>query len=156
MVDLTYKHGVTLTESADNPSLLRITQQGVTFYNGTADQADEATFQINKPTLVTSLSGASVLGPGYLKEALETHFGEGGSWAIVNRVETGSTEAETRANLIGDATAKTGLYSALRCKALLGIQPRVIVTEGDTGVYVEDGVVSITVTNGGNGYTAAP
>ena len=156
MVDLSYKHGVTVVESTDTPSLLRVSNFGVTLYNGTADDADAATFPINTPTLVTSLSGASLLGDSWLKESLETHFGEGGSYAIVNRVETGEDDDETRANLLGDATARTGVYAALRAKSLLGLQPRVIVTQGDTGAYIEDGVVSVTVTAGGSDYTSPP
>lgn len=156
MVDLSYKHGVTLVESPDTPSLLRVANFGASFFNGTADDADAATFPINEPVLVTQLSQATALGNSWLKEALETYFGEGGSYAIVNRVETGADADETRANLIGDATARTGLYAALRCKSLLSLQPRVLVTEGDTGVYVEDGVVSVTVTAGGADYTSAP
>lgn len=156
MVDLSYKHGVTLVESADTPSLLRVSNFGVTFFNGTADDADEATFPVNTPTLITSLSQATLLGASWLKEQVEVYFGEGGSYLIVNRVETGGDDDETRENLIGDPTERTGLYAALKAKALLGIQPRTIVTEGDVGAYIEDGVVSITVTAGGAGYTSAP
>ena len=156
MVDLSYKHGVTLVESADTPSLLRVSNFGVSLFNGTADDADASTFPINDPTLVTSVSQAALLGTSWLKERLETFFGEGGSYAVVNRVATGEDDDETRENLIGDASERTGLYAALRVKGLLGIQPRVVVTEGDVGTYVEDGVVSITVTDGGSGYTSPP
>jgi phage tail sheath protein FI len=156
VVDLSYKHGVTLNESPDTPSLLRITNFGVTQFNGTAPDADAATYEINKPTLVTSLSQANLLGESWLKAALETYFGEGGSYAVVNRVAVGADAAETQANLIGDASTKTGIYAALSTKAILRVQPRVLVTEGDTGTYIEDGVVSITLTNNGQDYTSAP
>lgn len=156
MVDLSYKHGVTVVESPDTPSLLRAVNFGITFFNGTAPDADDATYPLNTPTLVTSLSKANLLGDSYLKSALETYFGEGGSYAIVNRVAVGADADETQANLIGDASAKTGIYAALRAKALLGYQPRVLVSEGDTGTYTEDGVVSVTLTNNGNDYTSTP
>lgn len=161
MVDLSYKHGVTVVESPDTPSLLRAVNFGITFFNGTAPDADDATYPLNTPTLVTSLSKAVLLGGSYLKSALETYFGEGGSYAIINRVAVGNTDDETQANLIGDASAKTGIYAALRAKALLSsggvtYQPRVLVSEGDTGTYTEDGVVSVTLTNNGNDYTSAP
>ncbi len=161
MANLSYGHGVTLVESPDTPSLLRVNRFGISFFNGTAPNADEASFPLNTPTLVTSLTQANLLGDSWLKSALETYFGEGGSYAIVNRVEVGADADETQANLIGDATAETGLYAALKAKSLLSvapqvIQPRVIVTEGETGAYIEDGVVSITVTNGGADYTTAP
>lgn len=156
MADLSYFHGVKLEESPDTPSLLRVANFGITFFNGTAPAADDATYPLNTPTLVTSLSKANLLGDSYLKSALETYFGEGGSYAIVNRVAVGADADETQANLIGDASAKTGIYAALRAKALLGYQPRVLVSEGDTGTYTEDGVVSVTLTNNGQDYTSAP
>jgi phage tail sheath protein FI len=161
VADLSYFHGVKLEESPDTPSLLRVNRFGISFFNGTAPDADEATYPLNTPTLVTSLTQANLLGDSWLKSALETYFGEGGSYAIVNRVAVGADADETQANLIGDAGAETGLYAALKAKSLLSvapqvIQPRIIVTEGDTGTYVEDGVVSITLTNNGNDYTSAP
>lgn len=161
MADLSYFHGVKLEESPDTPSLLRVNRFGISFFNGTAVNADAATFPLNTPTLVTSPTQANLLGDSWLKSALETHFGEGGSYAIVNRVAVGANAEETQANLIGDASTQTGIYAALKAKSLLSvapqvIQPRVLVTEGDVGTYIEDGVVSITVTNGGAGYTSAP
>jgi phage tail sheath protein FI len=157
MAELAYFHGVKLTESSDTPSLVRVSKFGVTFVNGTAPDADEARFPLNTPTLVTSLTAAAALGAaGTLLDDVTTVFAEGGSSVIVNRVAAGAGAAETRANLIGDAVARTGLYAALRAKHLLGLQPRVLVTAGDTGTWIEDGVTSIAVTDGGSGYTSAP
>lgn len=157
MADLSYFHGVSLGESPDTPSLLRVTNFGVTFINGTAPDADAAAFPLNTPTLVTSLAAASLLGAaGTLLADVTTVLGEGGSTVIVNRVEDDADAAVAQANLIGNAASRTGLYAALRAKSLLGVQPRVLVTAGDTGSYVEDGVVSVTVTDGGADYTSAP
>ncbi len=157
MADLSYFHGVNLAESADVPSLLRVSNFGFTFINGTAPAADAAAFPLNTPTVVTSLAGASLLGAtGTLIADLETYFGEGGTIAIVNRVEHSETPTTLQANLIGDAVARTGLYAALKAKPLTGYQPRVIITAGDTGAWVEGGIVSVAVSNGGTGYTTAP
>lgn len=157
MADLSYFHGVNLGESPDTPSLLRVAQQGATFINGWAEDADEAAFPLETPTLVTSTSAAALLGStGTLLADLTTYFGEGGSLAIVNRVEYSDNADTLQSNLIGSAANRTGLYAALRAKALLGVQPRVLITAGDTGAYVEDGVVSVTVTDGGADYTTAP
>lgn len=157
MADLSYHHGVKLAESADVPSLLRVSNFGVTFFNGTAPAADAAAFPLNTPTVVTSLPGAALLGAtGTLLADLTTYFGEGGTIAIVNRVEDSETPADLQANLIGDAVARTGLYAALKAKALTGYQPRVLVTAGDTGSWIDDGIVSVAVSNGGTGYTSAP
>lgn len=157
MADLSYFHGVNLGESPDTPSLLRVQNFGVTFVNGTAPDADAAAFPLNTPTLVTSQAAAALLGStGTLLSDVLTVMGEGGSTVIVNRVEDDDDPEVVQANLIGDAAARTGLHASLRAKSLLGVQPRVIVTAGDTGAYIEDGVLSVTVTNGGADYTAAP
>lgn len=144
MADLAYAHGVTLVESAVTPSLLRVQRQGITFVNGTAPDADPAAFPLNYPTLVTSLTQAAGLGAdGTLLEDVQTVFGEGGSWCIINRVEHSADPVVLQANLIGDPVARTGLYAALRAKGLTGYQPRVVITAGNTGAWVEAGVVSI-------------
>lgn len=157
MADLSYFHGVNLAESPDVPSLGRFGNFGGTYFNGTAPDADAGVFAYNIPTLVTSLTAASALGAeGTLLADLTTYFGEGGTLAIVNRVEHSDTPSELQANLIGDPVARTGLYAALRAKALTGYQPRVLVTAGDTGSWIDDGIVSVAVSNGGTGYTSAP
>lgn len=157
MADLAYSHGVTLVESAATPSLLRVQRQGITFINGTAPDADVAAFPLNYPTLVTSVAAAALLGAaGTLLEDVTTVFGEGGSWCIINRVEHDADAAVLQSNLIGDPVARTGLYSALRAKGLTGYQPRVIITAGNTGAWVEDGVVSVSLTSEGSKLTEAP
>ncbi len=157
MADLAYAHGVTLTESTETPSLLRVQRQGITFINGTAPDADPAAFPLNTPTLVTSETKAKGLGAdGTLLEDVKTVFGEGGSWCIVNRVEHSADPAMLQANLIGDLVARTGIYAALRAKGLTGYQPRVIITAGNTGAWVEAGVVSVSVVAEGSKLTEPP
>lgn len=157
MADLAYAHGVTLTESTETPSLLRVQRQGITFINGTAPDADPAAFPLNTPTLITSLTQATGLGAdGTLLEDVKTVFGEGGSWCIINRVEHSADPAELQANLIGDAVARTGLYAALRAKGITSYQPRIIITAGNTGAWVEAGVVSVSVVAEGSKLTEPP
>lgn len=157
MADLSYFHGVKLAESADTPQLLRVQNFGVTYVNGTAPDADEAAFPLNTPTLVTASAQAALLGAaGTLLDDVNAVLGEGGSYVIVNRVEDNADVALLEASLIGDPTARTGLYGALRAKALLGLQPRLIVTAGNTGSFIDDGVVSITLATQGGDMTEAP
>lgn len=157
MADLSYHHGVKVVESPDTPSLLRVSRQNVTFINGTAPDADAAAFPLNYPTLVTSLTQAALLGAaGTLLDDVTTVFGEGGSFVMVNRVEHSDTPAVLEANLIGDAVQRTGLYAALRAKALTGYQPRVIITAGNTGAWIEDGLVSVSLSSQGSNMTEAP
>jgi phage tail sheath protein FI len=157
MADLSYFHGVKLEESADGPALLRVNNYGVTFINGTAPDADPAAFPLNMPTLVTSLSAASALGAaGTLLDDVTTVFGEGGSVVIVNRVEHSDTPATLQSNLIGDPVARTGVYAALRAKSLLSLQPRVLITAGNTGAWVDNGVVSVSLATEGSNLTEVP
>lgn len=157
MADLSYRHGVKLVESPDTPALLRVSQFGATFVNGTAPDADAAQFPLNAPKLVTSLAQLSGLGiAGTLRGEVSTVLNEGGSWVLVNRVAHDDNPAVLRANLIGDPVARTGLFAALKAKALQGVTPRVIVTAGDTGSYIDNGIVSVSLTEGGSGYTSAP
>ncbi|MBA8798260.1 hypothetical protein FHW77_001966 [Agrobacterium sp. RC10-4-1] len=157
MVDLSYHHGVKLVESADSPAILRVTRSGITYVNGIAPDADPAAFPLNYPTIVRSLTAATALGAaGTLLEDIKTVFDEGGSWCIVNRVPESPDPATLQNNLIGDPVARTGLYAALRAKALTGYQPRVIITAGDTGAWIEDGVVSVSLTSQGDNLTEAP
>ncbi len=157
MADLSYAHGVTLTESAETPSLLRVQRNGITFVNGTAPDADPAAFPLNYPTLITSLPSAAALGvAGTLLEDVSTVFNEGGSWCIVNRVPDSADPATLESNLIGDPVARTGIYAALRAKAITGYQPRVAITSGNTGAWVEGGVVSISLAEQGAKLSEAP
>lgn len=157
MADLSYFHGVKLEESPDTPSVVRVQQQGVTFVNGHADGADAAAFPINEPRLVTSVSQAALLGAeGSLLRDVTTIFEEGGSYVQVNRVEYSATPATLEANLIGDPVARTGLYAAHKAKSLTGYKPRVIVTEGATGSWIEGGVTLIVMATNGSNLTEAP
>ncbi len=157
MVDLSYHHGVKLVESADTPSLVRVQRSGITFVNGTAPDADPAAFPLNYPTIVRSLPQAAALGAsGTLLEDVTTIFNEGGSWCIVNRVPESADAATLQNNLIGDPVARTGLYAALRAKAITSYQPRVLITAGDTGAWIEGGVVSVSLTSEGDNLTEVP
>ncbi|MEW7890917.1 phage tail sheath family protein [Agrobacterium fabrum] len=100
---------------------------------------------------------AAALGAaGTLLEDVTTIFNEGGSWCIVNRVPESADAATLQNNLIGDPVARTGLYAALRAKAITSYQPRVLITAGDTGAWIEGGVVSVSLTSEGDNLTEVP
>lgn len=157
MADLSYFHGVKVEESATAPVALRVSQQGATFVNGSAPDADPASFPINQPRLITSLAQAALLGEGgTLRQDVETILGEGGSYVIVNLVEHSDDPEQMESNLIGNPTSRSGLYSALRAKSLLGIQPRVVVTAGNTGAYISGGLLSVALSQLGAKLTEKP
>lgn len=157
MADLSYFHGVKLDESPDTPSVVRVQNQGATFINGHANLADAAAFPLNEPKLVTSLSQAAALGAdGTLLRDVTTVFQEGGTYCVLNRVAYHATAATLQANLIGDPVARTGLYAFHRAKALTGIKPRVIITDGDTGAWIEGGLTGVVMATAGSNLTEAP
>lgn len=157
MADLSYFHGVKLDESPDSPSVVRVQNQGATFINGHADLADPAAFPENEPKLVTNLSQAAALGAdGTLLRDVTTVFQEGGTYCVLNRVPYSATPATLQANLIGDPVARTGLYAFHRAKALTGIKPRVIITDGDTGAWIEGGLTGVVMATAGSNQTEPP
>lgn len=157
MTDLSYKHGATVVESAETPSLLRVSKFGIGFCVGTAPDANATEFPLNVPVTVTSLSQAKLLSTaGTLLSDVEAFFGEGGTLLVITRVEHSETPATLQANLIGTLAAKTGIYSVLRVSPDLGLKPRVIFTAGDTGTWIENGVVSIAMATAGSNLTEAP
>jgi phage tail sheath protein FI len=156
MSDISFHHGVRVNESPDTPSIIQYGRNDLTFVNGTSADADVAAYPINMPTVITSTSQLPALGKGWLREAATAIFGEGGSAVIVNRVEHSETAATLQDNLIGDQAAQAGIYAALRAFDLTGFKPRVIITEGDTGAYVQNGALSVALSSGGELLTAAP
>ncbi|KQZ54624.1 phage tail protein [Rhizobium sp. Root149] len=156
MADLSYFHGVKLEESPDTPSLVRINRFGTTFANGSAPDADPAQFPLGL-TLVTSLTQAAALGTaGTLLDMVTTLFGEGATYVIVNRVEHSADATTMQNNLVGDPVARTGLYAALTAKSRGLPQPRVLITAGNTGAWIEGGLVSVSVATNGEKLTEAP
>lgn len=156
MSNLSYFHGSRVLESAESPSIFKISNHNSTLYVGTSEDADPAAYPLNEPTIVSGPSLLAALGSGWLAEAARAHLGEGGEGVIVTRVAAGANEAATETNVIGDMAARTGIYSILACKARLGIRPAVIVVEGNTGAIIENGAVSVTLSGGGSNLTEAP
>lgn len=81
--------------------------------------------------------------------------GIGAARIVVVLVEEGDTDAETIANIIGDEEDKTGIWQFLEAPEELGLTPRLIIAPGYTH-QTANGVASVTVSNGGSGYTSAP
>lgn len=75
---------------------------------------------------------------------------------MLNRVPYSATPATLQANLIGDPVARTGLYAFHRAKALTGIKPRVIITDGDTGAWIEGGLTGVVMATAGSNLTEPP
>ncbi|MEH6521230.1 phage tail sheath subtilisin-like domain-containing protein [Sulfitobacter sp.] len=134
MADLSYHHGTRLSESNETPVLVQVAQSAVVGLLGTAPDADADKFPLNTPVLLkgTPTDAVGIGDTGTLKDAIDDVFDQVGAYTIIIRVEEGADLAATMANLIGDATERTGVHALLKSEPMLGIKPRLIAAPGFT------------------------
>lgn len=162
MADISFHHGTRVFESQETPILIRTAQSAVIALIGTAPDADPIEFPLNKPVLIAGpaqISKARKLGDaGTLKKAVDGVFDQVGTYTYIVRVAEGQTTYETYSNLVGDATARTGVHALKKCESLYGrnLKPRLVAVPGFTSSLATDGIASINVTVRGANYTTAP
>ncbi len=134
MADLSYHHGTRLSESNETPVLVQVAQTAVVGLLGTAPDADPVKFPLNTPVLLkgTPTDAVGIGDTGTLKDAIDDVFDQVGAYTVVIRVEEGVDLAATMSNLVGDATARTGVHALLKSEPMLGIKPRLIAAPGFT------------------------
>lgn len=130
---------------------------------GTAPDADPDAFPINTPVLIAgSRREAAKLdmtgnGLGTLPAALDSILDQAGAVVVVIRVEKGTTDAQTLANILGGVNATTGKYEGvhalLGAESVLGVRPRILLVPGFTHQRVSGGITTLTASNVGAGYT---
>lgn len=153
MASVSFHHGTRVFESAETPVLVRTAQTAVIGLIGTAPDADETKFPLNKPVQILRPSDAEGLGAdGTLMEAIDSIFDQGGCPIVLVRVEEGATAAETWANLVGSQVSFTGVHAFRRAKPDGLYKPKLLLAPGYTQTSPADGVASINVTEGGTGY----
>ncbi|WP_109397497.1 phage tail sheath protein [Proteus faecis] len=126
-----YHHGVRVIEINEGTRPIRTISTAIVGVVCTADDADEKTFPLNKPILLTDVS--QVIGKagktGTLASTLKAIADQAKPITVVVRVEQGESEAETTTNIIGGTTEeglKTGLQALLASQSQHGIKPRII------------------------------
>lgn len=133
-----FLHGVEVSEISSGPRTIRTTKSSVIGLIGTAPDADNTIFPLNKPVLIVgSRREASKLGAtGTLPMAINGIFDQIGAMVIVVRVEAGEDEAETIANIIGGVDAQTGDYKGvqafLSAESIVHAAPRILIAPGFT------------------------
>ncbi len=138
MVDLTYNHGVRVTESAETPALIKIAETAVVGIIGTAPNADAAKFPLNVPVLLKKPSDAAALGDGgTLKEAVDGVLDQTGTYIVVVRVAENADPAVQTSNIVGDAAQKTGVHAFEKAEGLFGwkFKPRLLCAPGFTSAF---------------------
>ncbi|WP_218955475.1 phage tail sheath subtilisin-like domain-containing protein [Acinetobacter sp. YH01020] len=105
---------------------------------GTAPDADEELFPLNTPVLIAgSRTQAAKLGvSGTLSDAVDSIFDQIGALVIVVRVDEGSSETETLANIIGGNNSINGGYEGVHCflaaENIVGFAPKILIATGFT------------------------
>ena len=133
-----FLHGVEVSEITSGPRTIRTTKSSIIGLVGTAPDADNTVFPLNKPVLIVgSRREAAKLGAtGTLPMAINGIFDQIGAMVIVVRVEAGEDEAETIANIIGGVDAQTGDYKGvqafLSAESIVHAAPRVLIAPGFT------------------------
>lgn len=105
---------------------------------GTASDADPLLFPINTPVLIAgSRTEAAKLGStGTLPDAIDSIFDQIGAVVVIVRVEKGTSDALTLANVLGGVNATNGGYEGIHCflaaENILGFVPKIF---NCTGLY---------------------
>ncbi|MCU4481358.1 phage tail sheath subtilisin-like domain-containing protein [Acinetobacter ursingii] len=105
---------------------------------GTAPDADPTLFPVNTPVLIAgSRTQAAKLGlTGTLPDAIDSIFDQIGAVIVVVRVEKGTSDALTLANILGGVDATNGDYEGVHCflsaENILGFVPKILIAPGFT------------------------
>ncbi|MFP3030463.1 MAG: phage tail protein, partial [Wolbachia sp.] len=134
-----FLHGVNVIEVTSGAKVVRTAKSSVIGVIGTAPEADEQKFPLNKPVLVAgSLKEAAKLGKsGSLPSAINGIFSQIGATVVVIRVKESENsdpklkEEETLKNIIGGVDKETGEYqgiqSFLSSESIVHVAPRILI-----------------------------
>lgn len=130
-----YHHGVRVVEINEGTRVIRTVATAVIGIVATATDADEATYPLDRPALVTNV--ATAIGKagtqGTLRDTLTAIGDQASPIIVVVRVAEGLDDAETTANVVGTVTPdsqRTGLQALLTAKQKLGVTPRILGAPG--------------------------
>lgn len=155
-----YHHGVRVIEINEGTRPIRTISTAIVGVVCTADDADEKTFPLNKPVLLTDVSQAigKAGKTGTLASTLKAISDQAKPVTVVVRVEQGESEAETTTNIIGGTTEeglKTGLQALLASQSQHGIKPRIIGAPGHDTLAVANEIAVICQKLRAFGYVSA-
>lgn len=160
----TFLHGVEVVNGGTATNPISTVATSIIGIVGTAPDADVTTFPLNTPVLIAgSQATAAKLdttgdGLGTLPDALDSILKQAGAVVVVVRVDEGTSDNETLANVLGGVDANTGQYLGLQAflaaQSILGFAPRILIAPGFTQTRVTGGVIAVNIgASGGAGYT---
>lgn len=138
-----FLHGVEIVDVDSGPRPIQTIRSSIIGLVGTAPDADDTLFPLNKPVLVNSRGGFAMIGnTGTLPAALAGIFDQFGAFVVVVRVDAGANAAAATANVVGgvDGTtgARTGISALLDAQADLGVMPMILIAPGFTSDRPDD------------------
>jgi phage tail sheath protein FI len=162
----TFLHGAEVVNGGTVANPVQTVATSIIGIVGHAKNADPAVFPLNTPVIVASRRTAASLdttvtdltsGAGTLPDALDSIFKQAGAVCVVIRVDEGTTDDETLANVLGGVDANTGQYLGLQgflsAQSITGFTPRILISPGFTHQRVAGGVIAVNVSAEGAGYT---
>ncbi|MDC9598972.1 phage tail sheath protein [Xenorhabdus anantnagensis] len=126
-----YHHGVRVQEINEGTRTITTVSTAIVGMVCTAPDADEKTFPLNTPVLLTDVMSASgkAGNKGTLSASLKAIAAQALPVTVVVRVAEGESEEATISNIIGgvtDAGKKTGMQALLAAQSQLGVKPRIL------------------------------
>lgn len=159
-----FLHGVQVVDVDDGTNSITTVASSVIGLVGTAPNADPSVFPLDKPVLIagspslaaslTSVSNGTDYGT--LPGAIQDIFNQMRAAVVVIRVAEGTTTDATMANIIGGVASDgsyTGAQALLHAESITGSRPRILIAPGFTHQRVTNGVLTLAVSAGGEGYT---
>ncbi|WP_340618807.1 phage tail sheath protein [Xenorhabdus entomophaga] len=130
-----YHHGVRVQEINEGTRTITTVSTAIVGMVCTAPDADEKTFPLNTPVLITDVMSASGKAgkKGTLSSSLKAIAAQAQPVTVVVRVAEGESEEETISNIIGGVTdegKKTGMQALLAAPSQLGVKPRILGVPG--------------------------
>ncbi|MEP8907766.1 phage tail sheath protein [Enterobacter roggenkampii] len=161
-----YLHGVQVIEINDGIRTISTVSTAVIGMVCTASDADEATFPLNKPVLITSVQNAigKAGKQGTLSASLQAIADQCKPVIVVVRVAEGTADdpeeakAETISNIIGTTDENgqyTGMKALLTAKTVTGVKPRILGVPGLDSLEVATALASICQSLRAFGYISA-
>ncbi|WP_065094560.1 MULTISPECIES: phage tail sheath subtilisin-like domain-containing protein [unclassified Wolbachia] len=142
-----FLHGVNVIEITSGARTVRTAKSSVIGVIGTAPDADEQKFPLNKPVLIAgSLKEAAKLGKsGTLPSAVNGIFSQVGATVVVIRVKDADQEEETLKNIIGGVDEETGEYEGIQAflssESIVHVAPRILIAPQFTHQLPENAAV---------------
>lgn len=158
MASESFLHGVKVLEVDDGLRPIAVVRTGVIGLIGTAPDADASVFPLNEPVeIIGNPRKAAYLdttgnGEGTLKDAIDGIFDQTGATVVVVRVEEGEDTDETMGNIMGDVTQGTGVWAFTESSSKVHLTPKILIAPGYTSKRLDDGVISIAMSQVGSGY----